>query len=235
MYINLYSTLPRMLKEPFLPPENPYEIHRIWHRQLLATTMSKGNVGLVNFIWGLVPFDTGHHLNPDDRSQLVYDSTFQPGMAQSYLIDMCHTIENMMRAPEDNYTCIMQHFNSWLQEQSQSNTQTLEYSANCKGADSIPMDQEVFESCLIEYSNMTGNADITYESGKVKVFTIRARTNTTMWSPFEEQSQEWHDMESWYSEVRKNSPEEANFFFTSQGQYLNLLSSRVPVTTFAHE
>ena len=45
---------PESPDQPFLPESNPFEMHRIWHRELLASSISKGNRGLVNFIWGLL-------------------------------------------------------------------------------------------------------------------------------------------------------------------------------------
>jgi len=53
-FVALRLSPPESPDQPFLPESNPFEIHRVWHRELLASSISKGNRGLVNFIWGLL-------------------------------------------------------------------------------------------------------------------------------------------------------------------------------------
>lgn len=89
---------------------------------------------------------------------------------------MCDTIfnDNLVRVPEEDYSCVMKQLNSWLKEQSQLTNQTLEeYSLNCQSSNSIPMSEEAFESCLISYTKLTNNTDVLYEQDTVKVITIR--------------------------------------------------------------
>jgi len=89
---------------------------------------------------------------------------------------MCDTIfnDNLVRVPEEDYSCVMTQLNSWLNEQSQLTNQTLEeYSLNCKSSKSIPMSEEAFESCLIAYTRLTNNTDVLYEQDTVKVITIQ--------------------------------------------------------------
>lgn len=131
-----------------------------------------------------LPFlsDTGNRFNPNDVSEMVYDSSFQPGLetTQSYLLEMCDTIFNdkLVRVPEEDYSCVVQQLNSWLKEQSQLTNQTSnqtfeEYSLNCQSSKSIPMSEDAFESCLIAYTKLTNNTDVLYEQDTVKVITIR--------------------------------------------------------------
>lgn len=212
--------------QPFLPNDNPYEMHRVWHRELLASRIIRGNAGAVTVIFGLVPTDTGYHLNPMDTSSLVFDESFQPRLpsTQSYMLKMCSTIEDIIRAPDEEYLCVMQAFDLWLREEHQSSNQTEAYSMNCQEADSIPMEMDSFDACLIEYSKIltesSGVSDVMHDDASVKILTMRGRSNTTVWSPYVEQAKEWQNIESWYQEEVANAPFGAKFFYTSQGKYL---------------
>lgn len=118
----------------------------------------------------------------------------------------------------------MQAFDLWLREEHQSSNQTEAYSMNCQEADSIPMEMDSFDACLIEYSKImtksSGVSDVMHDDASVKILTMRGRSNTTVWSPYVEQAKEWQNIESWYQEEVANAPFGAKFFYTSQGKYL---------------
>ena len=177
-------------------------------------------IGLVQYIWGVVPADTGFHLDPDDDSDIVLDPSFEPGLEESqrYLLDFCQNQTTFYRTP-DNYTCVMTAFDSWLDEQSLAENSTEEYNTNCEGATSVPVPSNVFDSCIISFSKVTQNKDILHDEQLVKSLSIFVKSNTTIFSLFDEQAREFSHIESLYSSERLGAPQGVdNFFWASHGE-----------------
>jgi hypothetical protein len=57
-------TLPVSSEVSILPDSNNYQKHRVWSQQLLSTMLAKGEGSEVVISWGILPADTGDHLNP---------------------------------------------------------------------------------------------------------------------------------------------------------------------------
>ena len=72
-----------------LPSNNRYERHREWSGHLLAPKLMGSREVL--FVWGSIPADTSHRMDPGDTSILLYDETFDPSndTAQVYLYETC--------------------------------------------------------------------------------------------------------------------------------------------------
>lgn len=223
-YVSAQLRSPDEPDQPFLPTNNRYEIHRTWSKNLLASELTQGGSGLVSFVWGLRPVDTGSFSNPDDKSELVYDPSFHPRdpETQEYILDVCNRIYDegsSLRLPSENYTCVMEAFHSWLEEQNQSNNKTQEYRANCQEADSAPVSPDVFDACMIAFSNLTNSTDILHDGDSVKAIQIQGRSSTTIYSPFDEQAEEWHIIDSWAEHERLEAPSGADGFFLSSYDY----------------
>jgi len=199
---------------PFLPQSNKYEIHRVWARRLLLSNMATGHLGEVFFIWGLTPADTGFHLNPDDVSEQVYDTAFDPRAEENqvYLRDVCNNMFDGNDRVLMRISCPMEEFDSWLMEQSQLSSPSEEYMNNCEGADSVPVPPNVFDSCMIAFGKLTDQF-ITYDEGRVRTLAIRGRSKTTFYSAFKDQAKEWDFLEAWSENEKLNAPEGANRFF----------------------
>lgn len=211
--------------QPFLRSNNKYEIHRVWSRELMSYRIAQGNAGKVVFIWGLLPADTGSRLDPirwkSSDSMLVFDpdADLRGEATQNFILDMCGTVfegESSLRRPSHDYTCLMSGFDTWLRDQSRANDTTDEYTANCGGASSVPVPADIFDSCLMAYTDIEGSSDVIFDGGSVQVISIKARSNTTSFSPIEDQGKEWISLESWSEIARSNAPRGGdNFFFSS--------------------
>lgn len=198
---------------PFLPKNNRYEVHRRWSAKLLSYKMALGGSGLVSFVWGLEPTDTGNMHDPGDTSKLVFDSRFNPRLetTQLYLLDVCERVfgEISLRLPSEGYRCPMQDFDKWLKESADNE--------ECGEGASVPVRPDLFDSCINAYREDTGNSGILlHENGSVAVITLDGYSNTTQFSQFGDQKQEWQQYETWYMNERLDAPEgTGNFFYSS--------------------
>eukprot|EP00584_Thalassiosira_punctigera_P012696 CAMPEP_0172573132 /NCGR_PEP_ID=MMETSP1067-20121228/136035_1 /TAXON_ID=265564 ORGANISM="Thalassiosira punctigera, Strain Tpunct2005C2" /NCGR_SAMPLE_ID=MMETSP1067 /ASSEMBLY_ACC=CAM_ASM_000444 /LENGTH=1496 /DNA_ID=CAMNT_0013365729 /DNA_START=147 /DNA_END=4637 /DNA_ORIENTATION=- len=200
----------------FLPETISYEKHRVWSRELAIYSIAKDDQGEVFVLWGLIPSDTGAPLNPDDVSEIVYDTTFNPRSKenQRYLLSMCDKMfEGSGKIFRIKLSCPMEDFNSWLMEQSQSNSPDEEYTNNCQGAKSVPVPEEAFDSCMIAFSTTTDSVVMLHDDGVVNVLGLRGRSNTTFYSTYKEQRAELGVIEEWFDKEKLESPEGASNFF----------------------
>ena len=229
---------PNNISPGILPSNNRYERHREWSEHLLASKL----IGTreVLFIWGSIPADTSHRMDPTESTLLVYDESFDPSneTAQEYLFQQCkilaqNTKNHTFLQQNGGRTCSFQAFNDWLAAQSQSISPTEAYSTHCKGATGIPMSSDVFHPCLVAFDDLYPNVMfITHEEGLVKTIVIAARSQTSRFSGIEDQDQEFNAIEAWSSRERKDAPNEASsFFFSSFG--FHVLDTLINMTSSA--
>lgn len=114
----------------------------------------------------------------------------------------------------------MKGFDLWLQSNSQSANQTQEYRENCSQASSsVPVSPQVFDSCIIAYSEVTNNAHvITHDGTVVQTLSIHGLLRQSS-SSLEEQGKEWARLNTWSEDQRRTAPPGGNkFFFASWEQ-----------------
>ena len=223
----------------FLPSNNRYERHRNWSQQLLSSALSQRNVA--TFIFGAIPADTGNYWIPDDHSQPVVDPNFNPRdeATQEYILNFCESIydtSSLVKPPE--YTCIMKGFDLWLQSNSQSANQSQEYRENCSQASSsVPVSPQVFDSCIIAYSEVTNNAHvITHDGTVVQTLSIHGLLRQSSSSEEEEQGKEWARLNTWSEDQRRTAPPGGNKFFVAsweQWKYDTYDNARISAYTSA--
>lgn len=203
----------------FLPSNNRYEMHRIWSQELLSSALSQRTIA--TFIFGAIPADTGNYWVPDDQSQLVLDPNFNPRdeATQEYILNFCESIYDTSSLVEPpDYECIMKGFDLWLQTNSQSANQTREYRENCAEASAIPVSPQVFDSCIIAYSEEKYDKPITHNGTVVQTLSIHGLLHQS--SSFEEQGKELARLNAWSEDQRRTAPHDANkFFFASWEQW----------------
>lgn len=127
------------------------------------------------------------HFDPDDTSDFVLDLTFKPSAeTQEYILDLCDRIYYdtgsgglSLSTPPENYTCAMKGLHMWLAEQSQLSNQSLAYSNNCQGSVSIPIAPDVFDSCMIAYTQLTNTPTVFHDNITVQALIIQGKSNAT--------------------------------------------------------
>jgi len=127
------------------------------------------------------------HFDPDDTSDFVLDPKFKMSEEiQEYILDLCDRIYNdtgsgglSLSAPSENYTCAMKGLDLWLAEQSQLSNQSLAYSNNCQGSDMIPIAPDVFDSCMIAYTQLTNTSTVFHDNITVQALIIQGKSNAT--------------------------------------------------------
>lgn len=121
---------------------------------------------------------------------MVFDTSFKPGLkeSQEYILDLCDKIYDdtsnggvSLIIPSENYTCEMKGLDLWLQEQSQQSlsNQSLAYSTHCQGSDMIPVAQDIFDSCMIAYSELSNTSAVFHDNTTVHALVIRGKSNVT--------------------------------------------------------
>jgi len=113
----------------------------------------------------------------------------------------------------------MNLFDSWLQEQSLSETPTEAYAQNCNGASAVPVPTDVFDPCMISWSKLTDNKYVLQTGGRVKIMEIRTQSDIVFDSPFDELEDEWTKYEAWMDNERSIAPRGSNQMFNSDLAY----------------
>ena len=141
-------------------------------------------ISLYKYLYSLISLQ---HFDPDDTSDFVLDPKFKMSEEiQEYILDLCDRIYNdtgsgglSLSAPSENYTCAMKGLDLWLAEQSQLSNQSLAYSNNCQGSDMIPIAPDVFDSCMIAYTQLTNTSTVFHDNITVQALIIQGKSNAT--------------------------------------------------------
>ena len=202
-----------------LPMTNPYEAHSKFVENLVAfpLRLASDPKFAVQVVFGVQAVDNGNRFDPKDSGSIVYDDDFDAASNQVYLLEFCDRIDK----PTEDYSCVLQEFDSWLQLQSQSGSPDDQYMIYCDGETSIPVSVDTFDQCFIAFSELTKSSAVTYnyEAKKVKTISINTRVNSNMWSPPAALEEDWHLTENWSIVERSRAPEGANKFFISSFSY----------------
>ena len=182
-------------------------------------------------VFGVQPVDDQNlwDTDPNYIGSMAYDDDFDAANNQLYLLEFCDKIDK----PTQDYRCVLQEFDSWLQMQSQSGSPDDQYIINCDSESSVPTESDTFDQCFIAFSELTNSSAVTfdYETSKVKTITIDTRIDSTLWSPTAEIDKDWRLTEEWSIAERSRAPEGANNFFISSMSFWYLDSFNNIVTS----
>jgi len=204
-----------------LPDSNEYAKHMAWKQNLLSNQLLREE-NKAKVIWGLKPADTGDHLDPSNWTTLVLDETFDPKSAdaQSYLLNFCDRLFETFGQVSEDYQCPMVEFDEWLKDQSFSATPTDAYVQHCDEASSVPVAPEVFDPCMIAWSELHEVTSVLQTQGRVRILEVEAKSNIFYDSPQSELKKEWTAYEEWLEDERQiSAPSGANQMFHSDLSY----------------
>lgn len=161
--------------------------------------------------------------SPEEWSQLLLDDSFDPSSedSQKFLESFCPNLfaEDFASLPFDDYMCAFNTFASWLEDQSQSATPDDIYTENCGGATGIPVPQENFHSCIIEWSKQAKETSILSDDGRVRVIFFSFVGRVRWDSPFDTLKNEWNLIEDWMNAAAETAPDSVNKFFFSSMEF----------------
>ena len=112
----------------------------------------------------------------------------------------------------------MTKFGLWLEQQSQlsSDEQDVIYQSYCDGADGLPIQQEIFDSCIIPWSKSNGEVSVLSYQNKVRIISFPFVSRVRFDSSYGDLDDEWNLIEDWVQEQLKSAPDGvANGYFTS--------------------
>ena len=214
---------------PVLSITNPYEARSKFVENIVAFPLEKAtNPSMAKqAVFGVQAIDNGDYLKRhlSDTGSIVYDDDFDAANNQIYLLEFCDKLPK----PTQDYSCILQEFDSWLQLQSRSGSPDDQYLNSCNGETSVPVEADTFDLCFIAFSKLTNSTAVTCddETNKVKAIIINSRVDSTMWSSPSEIDEDWRLTEGWSTVERSRAPEGANNFFISSYSfwYLDTLNN----------
>ena len=158
--------------------------------------------------------------DPSSWSQLVLDPSFDPSSedSQIYMTQFCdHLYEQEFAKPrESNYTCPMQAFDLWLQQQSESSDPADIYTENCNFASGIPVAQKDFHSCIIAWTRQVGETSILSRNGEVRIVFVPFASRVRYDNQYDQLDAEWKLIEKWMDGQNALAPSGVNAaYFTS--------------------
>ena len=112
----------------------------------------------------------------------------------------------------------MTKFGLWLEEQSQltSDEQDIIYQNYCNGADSIPMSQDTFDSCIIPWAKSNGEVSVLSYQGKVQIIFFPFASRVRFDSSYADLDDEWNLIEDWVEDKLQSAPDGVDKgYFTS--------------------
>ena len=198
-----------------------YERNYEWRQKLLYSVLDKNSGSDAVVIWGVKAADTGNQNNPDSWSQLVLDNGFDPSSedSQLFLLRFCEDFFNKEFASviDDTYICPIEAFNTWLAQQSVSQSPTQQYIDNCNGATGVGMPSQDFHQCMSSWSSLVDERSILSRNGVVEIMYIRFQSRVRYDSSYDALNKEWNIIEDYLSEERRSAPAGVNnMYHTSQ-------------------
>jgi len=214
-YFALNLPLPDSTEVRLLPEGHPLELHFNWRGLILSSSLFSSGTS-VQIVFGLKPGDTGVQNDPDTLSKLLLDESFAPKEADSqlYLRDFCDRLfaQDFTSKQYPEYECAMNLFDSWLSEQSTSLTPVDAYVNNCNGASALPLPENVFDQCIISWSQAVNNRDVLQENGTVRILTIEILASISLMSSIPEIDDEWNRFQKFLKEESEIAPSGSNKF-----------------------
>jgi hypothetical protein len=156
--------------------------------------------------------------DPAKWSQLVLDKAFDPSSeeAQVFLSDFCDTLfdQDFATTVESNFTCPMQRFGQWLQEQSNTSStseqQDPKYLEYCGDATGIPVSTEDFDPCIIAWADQVGETSILSRENKVQIMFLPFTSRVRYDDHYDTLDDEWQLIETWMKEQTRQAPSGVN-------------------------
>jgi len=201
-----------------------YEKNYSWRLKLLSTVLEKSGGSEGGMVWGVVPADTGSHVDPASGTKLVLDPAFDPSTmeSQEYLLNFCDRFfeQEFASLISENFACPFNTFNEWLVTVSSNNNTTTEdnllsidsadfvlYDEQCNGATGLPMPQKDFNSCITAWAVEKSEQSLLLRNGAIEGIFFFFQGRVRFDSPFQIQSDEWELIEGWLDNEKERAPE----------------------------
>lgn len=189
---------------------------RLSHHYLLLTHSS---------FYLCIFYYSGNLYDPDSLTQLLVDEDFEPRKQemQEYLKGFCDRLWNwkddkgktIAYPMSSDYICPINSFDRWLQIQSTSFSPDHEYLQNCNSASSVPVSEDIFDKCIIAWSQASDNRGILQENGVVRVIIADSQVDLSFASSLDEQKHAWNNFHDFNLEEEKHFPQGWTGFISS--------------------
>jgi 5-methyltetrahydrofolate--homocysteine methyltransferase len=215
--------LPETSEVRLLPEGHPLELHFMWRANILAHTFFFSAGTGVQVVWGMEAYDNGKQNDPDSLSVLKLDSSFDASSseAQLYLKNFCDIFfdTDFALKPTPDYICPFESFDSWLQVESAALDPSSQYTSNCGNASSLPMDPNLFDKCILAWSQAVGENNILGYDDKLRIIRVRSQSRTSWTDPYNKIDKEWNNFEDFLAASSATAPSGVNRPFHVSGQW----------------
>jgi hypothetical protein len=206
-----------------LPSSYEFEKNFEWRKRLLHDVLEKRGGSRAYVIFGVIPADTGDLNDPQKFSQLVLDDSFDPSSkeAQEYLLPLCDRVfaEDWAEPPSADYVCPINRFDGWLKEQAASADPDTIYISHCGGASSVPVLPEFFHGCMYNWGQQVEETNVLARNGIIEIMYFPVSSRVRYDSPYDDLDAEWHLIENWMTDDRRQAPEGANKAYLSSEDF----------------
>ena len=146
---------------------------------------------------------------------------FLDARLQEFLLDFCPAFfgTEFAEVVNDDFQCSVNKFDAWLMEQSSAVNSTEAYRSSCGGASGLPMPEDMFDDCIVAWSQLVGDSGVLQRDGVVEVIVFPYQSRVRYDSKHEVLDDEWKMIESWLDNITASAPIGVQDVFQSSEDY----------------
>ncbi|GFU20331.1 protein dispatched homolog 1 [Nephila pilipes] len=109
----------------------------------------------IRIVWGIQPVDTGNHLDPYDRGEIVFDPDFNIALpeSQEWLYNFCIKLRNQSFYQSTHgplmFNCFIETFKDWMERRCVDGISDMDRTPCCESS-KFPFSEKVFNYCIKE-------------------------------------------------------------------------------------
>jgi hypothetical protein len=135
-----------------------------------------------------------------------------------YLHQFCDDLfaEDFASKLDANYTCPMQRFASWLEEEHDADEPSGIYTEHCNNATYLPVSPDHFGFCVGAWAREFGESSILVRNNQVQVMFLPFVSRVRYDGHYDELDEEWNLIENWMDRQNQQAPSGVrNGYFSS--------------------
>lgn len=226
--------------------EHPFEKYDLFLKQLFWYEKASDHQTYHNLpiriVWGVLPVDNGHYLDPQDRGSLVMDHSFiiSSRESQKWLLSFCKKLHNQTfckstsEMPKSN--CFIENFKYWMERMCVDGVSHQNRTPCCQTS-KFPYSADVFNLCIREiiailhytpsyfFTSGVAGPRFSKETGDVRAIVIEYGSTVSSTSSYEEVKEFVTSVDTWMKSALKDAPDGMkNGWFVSDMDFYNLQS-----------
>ncbi|XP_023225932.1 protein dispatched homolog 1-like isoform X2 [Centruroides sculpturatus] len=226
--------------------EHPFEKYDLLLKQLFWYEKESDHQTYHNLpiriVWGVLPVDNGHYLNPHDRGNLVVDRSFliTSRESQEWLLSFCKKLHNQTFCKPTSQmpksSCFIENFKYWMERMCVDGVSHQNRTPCCQTS-KFPYSADVFNLCIGEiigilhytpsyiFTSGVAGPRFSKETGDVGAIVIEYGSTVSSTGTYEEIKEFVTSVDNWMKSALKDAPAGMkNGWFVSDMDFYNLQS-----------